>query len=82
VSYDGKLDGAENPDFSRLDLSVRYNIPIRDRFTASLMVEVFNVFDETNFDSVGGTLEGTGTFLVPNVSLNPRQFQLGVRFGF
>ncbi|HEX9736763.1 MAG TPA: TonB-dependent receptor [Thermoanaerobaculia bacterium] len=82
VSYDGKLDGAENPDFSRLDVSLRYNVPIRDRFTASLMVEIFNVFDETNFDSVGGTIDGTGTFLVPNLSLNPRQFQLGVRFGF
>lgn len=82
VSYDGKLDGAENPDFSRLDLSLRYNIPFGDRYKVSLLVDVFNVFDETNFLSVGGTLAGTGTFLIPTTSLNPRQFQLGVRFEY
>jgi outer membrane receptor protein involved in Fe transport len=80
--FDGKLDGAENPDFSRLDLSLRYRLPVGGRVVATVLADVFNVFDETNFETVGGNIVGTGAFLVPNTAFNPREIQLGVRVEF
>jgi outer membrane receptor protein involved in Fe transport len=82
ASFNGKLGGAEDPDFNRLDLSLRYNVPFGNRYNAQLLADIFNVFDEVNFAGLGGTREGVGGFLIPNDSLNPRQFQLGVRFEF
>ena len=82
TSFNGKLRGAENPDFHRFDLSLRYEIPIKKRFDVTLLVDVFNLFDETNFANLGGTREGTGTFLTPNATFNPRELQIGVRLQF
>lgn len=82
TSFNGKLQGAENPDFNRLDLSLRYTVPLGGRYLVTLLADVFNVFDETNFAGVGGTRVGTGTFLTPTSAFNPREFQLGVKFEF
>lgn len=78
--FNGKLQGAENPDFNRLDLSLRYTLPLTGRYLVKLQADVFNVFDETNFTGLGGTRVGTGSFLTPTSTFNPREFQLGVKF--
>jgi hypothetical protein len=80
--FDGKLNGAENPDFSRLDLSLRYGLPFGDRVVATALLDVFNVFDETNYANLGADRVGTGGFLIPSSAFNPRELQLGVRVEF
>ena len=82
VRFDGRLRGAENPEFSRLDLSLRYEIPLFDSMAVSLLADVFNATDETNFANLGSNLAGTGTFLTPTAAHNPRELQLGVRLEF
>lgn len=82
TGFSGTLRGGENPDFSRFDLSLRYDMPISGRYVIKLQADIFNFFDETNFASLGGTRQGTGTFLTPGSALNPREFQLGLRFEF
>lgn len=81
-SYDGKLLGAELPDFNRLDVTLAYDIPITGRLLARLQLDVFNVFDETNLADLGSDRVGTPTFLVPSSAFNPREYQLGVRLQF
>ncbi len=85
-STNGKLRGVENPDFERLDLSLRYELPLTQRYTVSLLADIFNVTDEVNFNGLGNTQGdnrvGTGTFLTPTSAFNPLEFQLGVRFEF
>jgi hypothetical protein len=80
--FDGKLGGAEEPDFSRLDLSFRYDVPIVRGIQGQLVADVFNVFDEVNYDGFGGNVFGQGPFLTPQTAFNPREFQLGVRIEF
>lgn len=82
TSYNGKLRGAENPDFDRLDISLRYGIPLRGRFDLTLLADIFNIFDETNFGSLNGGRVGTGTFLTPQTAFNPQEIQIGVRLEF
>ena len=71
--------GAENPDFERLDISLRYGIPLGSRFDVTLLADFFNVLDETNFDSIDNGRVGTGTFLTPTSAFNPQERQIGVR---
>jgi len=80
--FSGRLRGAENPDFSRFDLSLRYDLPISSRYVVKLQADIFNLFDETNFANLGGTRAGTGSFLTPRSALNPRELQLGVKLEF
>ncbi len=82
TTTDGKLRGAENPDLDRLDVSLRYQLPITDRYDVTLLADIFNVFDETNFGSLNNQRVGTGTFLTPQSAFNPMEFQIGVRFEF
>ena len=82
VTFSGKLSGARNPSSEILDLSARYVFPIGERYELGLVVEVFNALDETTFASIGGTRQGVGNFLLPNSSLSPREYQLGVRLDF
>ncbi len=82
TAFNGKLGGADEPDFSRLDLSFRYSMPIAGSFEAQVIADVFNALDEVNFDGVGGNIAGQGNFLTPQTAFNPREFQLGVRLQF
>lgn len=82
TSFNGKLRGAENPDFDRLDISLRYGLPLSSRFELTLLADLFNIFDETNFGSLNNGRIGTGTFLTPRTAFNPREIQLGVRLEF
>ena len=80
--FNGRLGGAEEPDFSRFDLSFRYDVPIAGDVEAQLVADVFNLFDEVNYDGLGGTVGGLGSFLTPQTAFNPREFQVGVRVEF
>src|SRR5437867_3873616 len=82
VSFDGAMFGAQNPDFSRLDLSLRYAIPLRYRAQLTLIGEVFNVTNRTNFVNAGGSISGAPAFLTPTAGFSPREFQLGARLSF
>lgn len=84
LSFDGRLFGATQPDFNRLDLSFRYRIPVVGRYDVTLLADIFNATNEANFENSGSTIAGTGGFLIPNSTFDPgaRQYQLGVRFTF
>lgn len=79
----GQVFGSENPDFRRLDVSLRYAIPItRHNAGVTLIGEVFNLTNRTNFVDAGGMVAGTSGFLIPTATFSPREFQLGARLGF
>lgn len=82
VDFNGRLRGGENPDFNRIDLSLRYAIPFGSNYELTLLADIFNITDETNFGSLNNGRENTGTFLTPTNAFNPREYQLGVRFEF
>lgn len=84
VRFDGRLFGAEQPDFRRLDLALRYDLPPVKEVTVSLAGEIYNATSEENFLSVGNNIAGTAGFLTPTSTYNPggRQYQLGARLGF
>jgi len=82
TSFNGKIGGADNPDFNRLDLSFRYLIPFASRFELELLADVFNVFDTVNYASIGGNRAGLDSFLVPQGALNPQELQFGAKLRF
>lgn len=84
VRFDGRLFGAEQPGFQRLDLALRYGLPPVKGVSVSFAGEVYNATSEENFLSVGNDIAGTAGFLTPTATYNPggRQYQLGVRLGF
>jgi hypothetical protein len=84
VSFNGKLFGAEQPDFKRLDLALRYDLPIVNGVSVALSAEIYNATSEVSFLSVGNDISGTAGFLTPTSTYNPggRQYQLGMRLGF
>lgn len=84
VRFDGTFFGAEQPDFKRLDVALRYDLPLVYGASVAVSGEIYNALGEENFLSVGNNISGTAGFLTPNSTYNPgaRQYQLGVRFGF
>jgi len=83
LPFNGTMFGAENPDFSRLDLSLRYTIPMRYQDARlTLIGDVFNVTGRTNFVNAGGAILGTEGLLTPTSTFNPREFQVGARLSF
>ena len=83
VPFSGTMFGAENPDFSRLDISLRYAIPLPYReIQLTLIGDVFNATGRTNFVNTGGAITGSTGFLTPTAAFSPREFQLGARLSF
>jgi outer membrane receptor protein involved in Fe transport len=84
VSFDGRLFGAQQPNFKRLDLSLRYELPLVRGVSVALLGEIYNVTSEANFASVGNNIAGTAGFLTPTSVYNPggRSYQLGARLSF
>jgi len=76
-------ESREQPDFKRLDLALRYDLPLVRGITVALTGEIYNTLSEENFLSVGNNIAGTAGFLTPTSTYNPggRQYQLGVRLG-
>ena len=84
VRFDGTFFGTEQPDFKRLDLALRYDLPVVSRVTVALSGEIYNATSEENFLGVGNNIFGTAGFLTPTSTYNPggRQYQVGARLGF
>ena len=79
---DGKQNGAQLPDFTRLDFSLRYAVPIRQDWSLTFLADIFNVTDRVNWANAGSTLVTTSAFLIPTAVFQPREYQFGVRFEF
>jgi hypothetical protein len=76
--------GAEQPDARRLDIALRYELPLLRGISAALSGEVYNATSEENFLSVGNNIFGTAGFLTPTATFNPggRQYQFGARLSW
>jgi hypothetical protein len=73
-------------DFSSLDLRLSRRFKFNERMNLELLVEGFNVLNRANY-SVPNNVFGTGltplaSFGRPTAAFDPRQIQLGFRFGF
>jgi outer membrane receptor protein involved in Fe transport len=84
VRFDGRMFGAEQPDVERLDLALRYDLPLVREVSMALTGEIYNATSEENFLSVGNNIFGTPGFLTPTATFSPggRQYQVGLRLGF
>ena len=82
VEFDGKENGAEGPDFTKLDLSARYRIAIGASYDLTVMVDAFNLTNAVNFISFGNGRVARASFLIPGSAFLPRQIQFGFRFAF
>ena len=84
VDNDGGLRGAHGPDYFQLDLRFGYRLRPSGAQTLDLFGEIFNATNRVNFNNPTGDMR-SGNFLNPTSLAgggNPRQFQIGVRFGF
>lgn len=53
-----------------------------DRFKLQLRAEAYNVFNHTQFTTIGTTLTTTSTFGLPTAARLPREFQFGAKLLF
>ena len=86
VENKGGRNGARGPGFMQLDLRGGYRARLGGRRTPDVFGEVFNATNRANFVNPSGDRRNTADFLrlsaLVATSGLPRQFQLGVRFGF
>ena len=72
----------EGPSTTRFDATLSKNIRFGESRSVQLRWEVYNIFNHTNFTTLGLALTTTSTFgTVTNVR-DPRTMQLGVKFNF
>jgi hypothetical protein len=64
------------------DVSLHKDTPLTDRVGLQFRVEVFNVFNHTNFADVPGRTAFTATFGRYSAALPPRQLQLALKVHF
>ena len=82
TDFDGKINGLEEPDFAKLDISFRYALPVGGRYEITLLGDIFNVLNRVNYNQMGSDIITSGGFLIPTAAYPPREMQLGVRFTF
>ncbi len=82
VDFDGKINGLEEPDFAKLDVSFRYSVPIGDRYEVTVLGDIFNALNRVNYNQMGSDIITSGGFLIPTAAYPPREMQIGVRFTF
>ena len=84
VENKGGRHGARGPTFKQTDVRFGYRIRPRAGKTLDLFAEVFNLFNNANFENPTGD-QRLADFLVLTALRGggfPRQLQLGARFGF
>ena len=84
VDTAGGLRGAYGPDYFQLDMRIGYRYRGGGEQTVDVFGELFNLTNRVNFVNPSGDRR-SGNFLVPTRLLAggyPRQFQVGVRYGF
>lgn len=93
-----KRGSCTGPDFFQVDLSLYKNIPFGNRVKGQLRIEIFNLFDETNWFDVDNQWDGTVAYdaalttvvsssAAPNFGLarrarDAREVQLGFKLTF
>jgi len=82
VEFDGTLRGASEPRQVNTDFSVRYRLPFTDTITATVLFDVFNLFNTVTFSNPGGTRTSFNSFLIPSNALPNRQIQIGARLNY
>ncbi len=80
ITATGRENGGFRPDFTRLDVSFRYRVAMGSRITGTILFDIFNVTDRTNYSNQGSSFVTSGGFLIPTAARSPREFQLGLRF--
>ncbi len=75
--------GAVNgPGLWRYDMALLKNTRIRESVNLQFRAEAFNLFNHTNFQTVGTTLTTTSTFGHVTAVRDPRIMQLGLKLNF
>lgn len=69
------------PGFGRWDMSLFKNLKLSERFNLQFRTEAFNVWNHTNFSTVGGTL-GADDFGRVTSARDPRNVQFGLKLLF
>jgi hypothetical protein len=86
VENAGGRNGAIGPGFMQLDTRVSYRARLGGRRTLDVFGDIFNTTNHVNFTNPSGDRRNTADFLrlstLVATSGLPRQFQLGLRFGF
>ena len=84
VTNDGGRNGAYGPGFIQFDTRFGWRFHVRADQTLDLSVDLINITDRTNFLNPSGDQRLTNFLLVTQLSGGgqPRQAQLGLRFGF
>jgi len=82
AAFNGKENGYTTDAITRIDLSFRYIIPV-ERFNITVLGDIFNATNAVSFgNSFGANLPSSGSFLIANSALQPREFQIGARVDF
>ena len=73
-------------DYSSFDMRLSRKFSVTERTNIELLAEGFNIFNRSNFsvpnNTFGNGILPTATYGTPTQAFDPRQFQLGLRFGF
>ena len=72
VDFDGKINGLEEPDFAKLDISLRYSVPIGEGYEVTVLGDIFNALNRVNFNPMGSDSISSGGFLIPTAAYPPR----------
>lgn len=75
------INGLEGPGSFLIDLSFRYQIPLRGLQSLDLFYDVFNVINRENVVPPTGN-RASSLFMIPTAAQFPRQMQFGVRVRF
>lgn len=71
----------ESPGLTNVNLSLLKNFVITERWNLQFRAEVFNAFNQPNFEDPGRAL-GSPTFGMINAAGDPRNLQLGLKLQF
>jgi len=89
VKFDGKRNGARGPDYFQADVRAGWHLPLQQRRTLELFLDIYNITNRANFDIpilANRDQRVPSTFLVLTQLYGgggfPRQAQAGVRFAF
>ena len=84
VDNDGGRAGARGPTFKQTDIRLGYRLRPGAARTLDVFAEIFNVFNNANFENPTGDRRSPDFLVVRSLRGGgfPRQLQLGVRLGF
>ena len=75
-------NAARGPAIYVLDLGLHKSIPLVSRSRMEFRVEVFNLFNRSNFATPNGNRSSTAFGTITSLATTPRQVQLGVKVDF